>query len=338
MDGGGFDAVALQLAGEFVAIFFHAQEHQHLRHIACADQVGEQRAFALGSDLIDLVRHQIGGGVAARDFNRQRIAQHLVGEALDLVGKRRRKQQALALGRNQRDDAFQVGQKAHVEHTVGLVEHEYLHLAEVDGFLLDVIEQPPRRGDENFHAGHQCGLLRFHVHAAVDHGGAQRQMLAIALHRFVHLRCEFARRGENQRPHRMARGRRAAAGHRCEHLQQRQREAGRLAGAGLRATHKIASGQHGRNRLHLDRGCFGVALVCNGALQFGNQIECCEGHQCGVRLDICGSLAILSVRSTVESKDAAVAGRRVLFIVREGYEFTVSQYSAMQQILPSRVE
>ena len=181
VDGGGFDAVALQLAREFVAVFFHAQEYQHLRHVACAYQIGEQGAFVFCRNFIHLMRYQISGRVAPRDFNRQRITQHLVGETLDVVGKRRRKQQALTLRWNQRNDAFQVRQKAHVEHAVGFVQHQNLHLRQIDGFLLHVIKQPPRRGNEDFHARHQRGLLRFHIHAAIHHRGTQRQMFTVAL-------------------------------------------------------------------------------------------------------------------------------------------------------------
>jgi hypothetical protein len=44
-------------------------------------------------------------------------------------------------------------------------------------------------------------------------------------------------------------------------LQQRQGEAGGLAGAGLGGAEQIASGQNDRNRLRLDGSGNGVALV-----------------------------------------------------------------------------
>ena len=186
--------------------FFHAQEHQHLSHIARANQIGEQGALAFLRNLVHLVRHQIGGRVAARDFDGERVAQHLISEALDFVGKRRREQQALALRWNQRNDAFQVGQKTHVEHAVGLVEDEDLHLAEVHSLLLHVVKQAAGGGDEDFHASHQRLGLRLHVHAAIHHGRAQRQVFAVTLHRFMHLGGEFACRCEYQCAHRVARG------------------------------------------------------------------------------------------------------------------------------------
>ena len=44
-------------------------------------------------------------------------------------------------------------------------------------------------------------------------------------------------------------------------LQQRQREAGGLAGAGLRRAEQVAAGEDDGNRLRLDGGGGGVALV-----------------------------------------------------------------------------
>ncbi len=52
----------------------------------------------------------------------------------------------------QLDDPLDVGQEAHVEHPVGLVEDEDLDLAEVGDLLADEVEQAARRGDEDLDA------------------------------------------------------------------------------------------------------------------------------------------------------------------------------------------
>jgi len=38
------------------------------------------------------------------------------------------------------------GRKAHIEHPVSLVEHERLQMRQIDGFLIDMIEQAARAG------------------------------------------------------------------------------------------------------------------------------------------------------------------------------------------------
>jgi hypothetical protein len=60
-------------------------------------------------------------------------------------------------------------------------------------------------------------------------------------------------------------------------LQQRQGEAGGLAGAGLRRAEQIAPGEDDRDGLRLDGGGFGVTLLGNSAGELGRQAEIFEG-------------------------------------------------------------
>ena len=64
------------------------------------------------------------------------------------------------------DDLADVVDKAHVEHPVGLVEHETFDLAEAERIASDEIEQPARRGDENVHTVKQRANLAAHRDAA----------------------------------------------------------------------------------------------------------------------------------------------------------------------------
>ena len=56
-------------------------------------------------------------------------------------------------------------------------------------------------------------------------------------------------------------------------LQKRQRKARGLAGAGLGGTEQIAPGEHDRDRLRLDGGGLGVALLADSAQQLGLQAK-----------------------------------------------------------------
>ena len=89
-----------------------------------------------------------------------------VGERLDLVGERRREQQVLPALRQQREDALDVADEAHVEHPVRLVEHEDLDVAQVDGALALVVEQAAGRGDEDVDAALELRDLRVDADAA----------------------------------------------------------------------------------------------------------------------------------------------------------------------------
>jgi hypothetical protein len=74
----------------------------------------------------------------------------------------------------------------------------------------------------------------------------------------------------------MARGRVADCGFSREQLQHRQREAGGLAGAGLRGAEQIAPGENYGNGLRLDGGGYGVTLLGNCAEQLGRKPEILE--------------------------------------------------------------
>ena len=63
-------------------------------------------------------------------------------------------------GRQQVHDAAHVGPEAHVEHAVGLVEHQHLDLGEVHVAALMEVEQTARGRDEEVDAAAQllsCG-------------------------------------------------------------------------------------------------------------------------------------------------------------------------------------
>jgi hypothetical protein len=69
------------------------------------------------------------------------------------------------------DDAADVADEAHVEHAVGFVEHQGLHLRQVDGALAEVVEQAAGRGDQDVDATAQGLDLRVDADAA-EHGEA----------------------------------------------------------------------------------------------------------------------------------------------------------------------
>jgi hypothetical protein len=63
---------------------------------------------------------------------------------------------------------------------------------------------------------------------------------------------------------------------RGQQLQHRQREAGGLAGAGLRGAEQIAAGENDGDGLRLDGGGLGVALLGDRAEQLGLEPEILE--------------------------------------------------------------
>jgi len=234
----------------------------------------QQLALARLVDGIHALRHQIGGGVARRHLDQMRIAQQAIGEPADLVGEGRREEQGLLLLRHQRQHFPDVMDEAHVEHAVGLVQHQDFHGGKVDGALADVVEQAAGRGDQDVDAALQRLDLRPDADAAEDQRGLQRQVVAVGAHAFLDLGGEFARRRQHQHARLAALG----GGTRADELQNGQGEAGGLAGAGLGGGHQVAAGEHDGNRLGLDRRRLGVAFFGDGAKDFGAQAEFGKTH------------------------------------------------------------
>lgn len=130
-------------------------------------------------------------------------------------------------------------------------------MAEIHVLLFDVVQQAAGSRHQYFATTAQCFLLRTNIHAAKHHGRPQRRLLAVALDAFVHLVGQFTRGREDQRTHRMARGRRAGVRQRHQPVQDGQRERGRLAGACLGGAHDIAPFHHDGDGL----GLMGVGMV-----------------------------------------------------------------------------
>ena len=194
-----------------------------------------------------------------------------LASAANFLRERRREQQVLPLGRQQREHAADVADETHVEHAIGLVEHEVANAAQVDVALVGVIEQPAGRRDDDVGALAQCVDLRPRADAAENQQRALLEVTTEIDEGLLHLRREFARRHE----HEAARGARATRVRLdCrEHLQQRQRERGRLAGARLGGGKQVATFEHRRDAAGLDRGGFRVAEFCYGAHEFGREAE-----------------------------------------------------------------
>ena len=113
------------------------------------------------------------------------------GEALYLLRKGGREHERLALPRHALllDDAADLRLEAHVQHAVGLVQHEEPDALEIDPTALDQVHEATGGGDEEVAATLQFAELVADVGAPVDDGGgdaghvAERASLLVELAR-----------------------------------------------------------------------------------------------------------------------------------------------------------
>ena len=270
VDRGGTDALPGQLFGQAVGAVLGPREHQHLEPLAGLDEVAQQVALVLLRHQMHALLDQLGGGVAAGHLDITWPMQQAVGELTDLVREGRGEQQVLALPRKQCEHLADVADESHVEHAIGLVEHQDLDAGEIDVALADVVEQASGGGHQDVHWLAQGLDLGFDADAAEHHHAGDRQMASVGVHRLLDLGRQLAGRGQDQAAGatrlRLAR----AVG---ETVQDRQREAGGLASAGLGCGQQVAAVQHQGDGLRLDRRRRAVAGFGHGAQQGIGQPE-----------------------------------------------------------------
>ena len=140
--------------------------------------------------------------------------------------------------------------EAHVQHAVGLVQHEYLHARYVDQSLAGVFQQATGRGDQ-----YVCALLEHSAvagarYAAHDDGRFHRKILAIRFKRLIDL-CSQLTRGREHKGAYDAFTALFSYLARRQPLEYRQRERCCLTRPRLRAAENVTARQRGRQ-------CFGL--------------------------------------------------------------------------------
>ncbi len=183
-------------------------------------------------------------------------------------GQGRGEERGLPLRRRRLEDGLELVGEAHVEHLVGLVEHDGLDAAEVERAAADVIERATRRGDDDVHAAAEDGDLLAEGLSAVDRHGAGADGAAVAMERLGDLHGELAGGYEHEHGGAGGLGRFLR-----EPLQERQGEGGGLAGAGGGLAQEVAALEQRRDGLALDGRGFLVAERGEGLDEGGGEAE-----------------------------------------------------------------
>ena len=198
VNGRAAQPVLLQLLGQPVRAMLGSREHQRLGPAAFAHQMAQHCAFLRRLAVVHRMFDELGGRVARRDFDRERVAQERLRKRTNLVRERRREQQVLPRFRQHRENAADITDESHVEHAIGFVEHEHLDAREIHGTLARMIQKPAWCGDDDVDATRQGIDLRARADAAEDQRDAQRLVSAEIDERLMDLRCKLAGRHQDQ--------------------------------------------------------------------------------------------------------------------------------------------
>ncbi len=195
------DALRLQLGEQRAALLLGVAEGQRAHWPVVAQQLAHGGEALLVLDLVEALADG-RGAVLLGQRHFLRLAQETPRQPGDAFGIGGGEQQRLPLGRATLGDEHDVIVKAHVEHAVGLVEHQRVQRIERQAAALQVIHDAPRRADDDMRAVLQAVHLRPHGGAAaeredLDVVGCARQTAQL----LRHLVGQLARRAQHQRLH-----------------------------------------------------------------------------------------------------------------------------------------
>src|ERR1700730_11657150 len=276
MNRSRFDPTALELARDSVGAALCARENENGIELRIAQEMKQQRGLQMRPNFVNKLRDCVGRVRAPADLHNLGRMLELVSKLLNLTRQRRGEHERLALLRERFPDLANRKKKPHVQHSIGLIEHEKLDAGKIGGTLTHQIDQTARCGHDKIHTGTQRLELWTLAHAAENRGHAQRKMFRVSAHVLLDLHHEFTCRRDHQR----AGAALLTVSHRgCEPRQDRQNERRRLSGAGLRDADDIVSGENVRDRRDLNRSRLRVTGVLNGLQNLGREIECAKRHK-----------------------------------------------------------
>ena len=139
MNGSAGDARTRKTAAASIGAVLGAAEHDDAARPLALEYTGEQGVLRFEGNREHVLLNRFRRRGHRGDLDAGGIV-HKVGDRANCrIVKRCGEQQGLAIIARVAHDAANGGQKAHVEHAVRLVEHEYLHLVEHARALIDEV-------------------------------------------------------------------------------------------------------------------------------------------------------------------------------------------------------
>ena len=243
---GGPMTGGVEAPGQLLGPVLGAGENQGRLHRVFGQQGQQQGRFLLDGDGIEGLAD--GGRRLVRgDPDFLGIAEDVSGQAADVGGHGGGKHHVLALSGQMLDNPANIGQKAHVEHLVGLVHDQDFHLVQAKGSGAEMIKQPAGAGHHDLGPLANFGQLHVLADPAVNGHGPQAGLPSQLPGGDGDLLGQLPGRGDNQ-------GADPAPGPGHQALKDGQHKSRGLAGAGLGQAHDIPAGQGRDQGLLLNGG------------------------------------------------------------------------------------
>ena len=265
------DAARIEILGEIARRVPSPGKDQHLAGSPLLEEMEQQLVLRRPIHGVNHLADALGRRLEPH-FDAHGIFHHLVSEPEDPTRHGGREEQRLPGPGGRTDDSFHLVDEPHVQHAVGLVQHQNLHLREVRRASAHVVEEPAGCGDE--HVAAVAELLRLTsdarpaVHDHALHIGGDR----ISLDRGANLLRELPRRGDDESPGT------AVNGVLAQTLNHRKRERRGLSRPRVGCCQQVPALQSRRDGLALDLRGPGVARPQHGLQQPRRQTQFGEGR------------------------------------------------------------
>ena len=244
VDGRSGKASCAQSFGDLLGGLLGADEDDHRLERLDLQHPG-QGVHLAGPGHLDVALRDVLCGLRFRlDRHLDRVVQVFRGDLADGGRHSGREQRHLLVLGGVGQDPFDVLGEPHVEHLVGLVEHQIVEVGEVEAALLEVVDDPARRADDDLRTPPESRELRTVGGAAVDGQHVDGQVGTVTTERLGDLQRQLAGGRQHQRLSGLVGG--------VDLGQDRDGERRGLAGAGLCKADDVGTGHHGRNRGGLD--------------------------------------------------------------------------------------
>ena len=231
VDGGALDACLAQAPADGVGAVLAAHKDNHTLGALAMQDLDEGVVLGLVRDGQHVLVNRLGGRSLVRNLDAHGVVDQRLCVVQNVIGERCREEQSLA----------RVGQEAHVEHAVRLVQNQGLYLREVAVARVDEVDKAPRRGNHQVTPLAECGALRLVRDTAYEDRCRVPRACAYGVCDLLDLGGKLAR-GRDHKHERPLPVARVAQAVECG-----KQEGGRLAGAGLCGGHDVGTCENGGN-------------------------------------------------------------------------------------------
>ena len=241
--------------GQLIDLRTRAAKHQCRRGRLDIKDPTERGRFMGPLDDVDRLAHQGFArlGIAQSNLDFQRVAKVTFGDRIDSWRHGRREQHGLSFGRGSPQDFFDVIRETHVQHFVGLIEHNNGNPIERQRATGDVVKGAARGRNDHVHSAGQGLQLPADRLSAVDRHNLRPEIATIFVHSFGDLHGKFPG-GDEHKSKRLGLGLRL-----LDQLQNWKGKRRCLSSAGSCLTNQITPLQQQWNRFPLNRRWFLVA-------------------------------------------------------------------------------